>query len=133
MPRGMTTAVVDPETGMLADQYCPMSERVVMRSASVSNIKCLLHQPRIDTMLASVTDEFGESTVTTIPATDVPYDEQRPVERPYIEEVDESEPISRTGRPEGVEKKPAVRVEETYYVEYWRGERKPSSRSPVKP
>ena len=133
MPKGMTTVVVDPETGMLADQYCPMSERVVMRSASVSNIKCMLHQPRIDTMVASVSGEFDESTVTTIPATDVPYDEQGPVQRPYIEEVDESEPISRTGRPDPVEKKPAVRVEETYYVEFSRGERKSSSGAPLRP
>ncbi len=126
MPRGLTSVVVDPETGMLADHYCPTSERVVMKSASVSNIKCLLHQPRIDTMLAADTSEYDQPPTTiTIPATDVNY-EERPVTRSYIDEVEE--PASRVPdkkkaeRPDSMEK-PNARVQESYYIEYSRTER----------
>jgi penicillin-binding protein 1B len=125
MPRGLTTVVVDPETGMLADQYCPTSERVVMGTSSVSNIKCLLHQPRIDTMVAMDTGEYEQPTIpVTIPAVDVPYDERPPVTRPYIDEIEEpsDSSVDKNGeRPRRVEK-PDESIGETYLIEYSRRE-----------
>ncbi|MEO8043028.1 MAG: penicillin-binding transpeptidase domain-containing protein, partial [Acidobacteriota bacterium] len=126
MPRGLTSVVVDPETGMLADQYCPTSERVVMKAASVSNIKCLLHQPRIDSMHAFDTGEYDQPPVpVTIPA--VVSSEERPVTRSYIDEVEDPEPRApekkNAERPDSFEK-PNARVQESYNIEYPRTETK---------
>ncbi len=127
MPRGLVSVVVDPETGMLADQYCPQSERVVMKTSSVSNIKCLLHQPRLDTMLVAETGEYDQpSTTITIPAVDISYGEERRVTRPYIDEIEEPatrSPDKKAERPDLVEE-PDVRSRDTYYVEYPRTEKK---------
>lgn len=99
MPKGLTTAVVDPTTGMLADAFCPMAEKVVVPAAAVSNIKCLLHQPKQQPVMMAdlATPEFPE-TVTTIPAT-APGMRERPIERPYIDEYDEMEKSSPSRTP----------------------------------
>jgi penicillin-binding protein 1B len=127
MPKGLTTVVVDPETGMLADQYCPTSERVVMKTSSVSNIKCLLHQPRIETMLAMETGGYDQSPApVTIPAVEVLYDE-RPVTTPYIDEVEEPSPLSnhdKKAEHPASEQEPNARVRESYYIEFSRSETK---------
>ena len=126
MPRGLTSVVVDPETGMLADQFCPMSERVVLKTSSVSNIKCLVHQPRIDAMLASNTESLEEpSTVVTIPAVDAG-DTDVPVTRPYIEEVEESDDDSSGTRRQPAEK-PGARIQESYYTEFSKAEKRRAS------
>ena len=53
VPKGLVTVEIDPETGMLADTYCPRRETVVVPSSASSNIKCLRHQPDLpDTLLA---------------------------------------------------------------------------------
>ncbi len=127
MPRGLVSVVVDPETGMLADQFCPQSERVVMKTSSVSNIKCLLHQPRLDTLLAVETGEYDQSpTSITIPAVDIGDGEDRPVTRAYIDEVEEPAtrlPDKKTERPDLVDE-PDFRSSDTYYIEYPRTEKK---------
>lgn len=132
MPRGLTEVVVDPETGMLADQYCPTSERVVMKASSVSNIKCLLHQPRIDTMIAADTSEYAQPPNTiTIPAAVAA--EERPVTRSYIDEVEDSEPHApekkNAERPDPLGK-PNARVQESHYIEYSRTQAKPHGGRP---
>jgi membrane carboxypeptidase/penicillin-binding protein len=53
MPKGLTEVTIDPETGMLADVYCPQSEKVVVPTGAVSGIKCLKHQPQPETLVAS--------------------------------------------------------------------------------
>jgi hypothetical protein len=47
-----------------------MSERVVVKASSAPNVKCLLHQPKIDTMYASADegDTWEEANATEIPA-----------------------------------------------------------------
>jgi penicillin-binding protein 1B len=62
MPKGLTTIEVDPETGMLADSFCPHREKVVVPSSAVSNIKCLRHQPDSpETLLAENMESYEES------------------------------------------------------------------------
>jgi penicillin-binding protein 1B len=95
MPNGLTEIVVDPETGMLADQYCPQSERVVLPRSAASNIKCITHQPRTDVLLAENVPVEGEQNVTNIPAA---FEAHEPAEldvRPYIDHFDEGKPIVR--------------------------------------
>ncbi|HEY0461868.1 MAG TPA: PBP1A family penicillin-binding protein [Pyrinomonadaceae bacterium] len=53
MPKGLMEVTIDPETGMLADTYCPQSEKVVVPSGAVSGIKCLKHQPQPEYLEAS--------------------------------------------------------------------------------
>jgi penicillin-binding protein 1B len=53
MPKGLTEVTIDPETGMLADVYCPQSEKVVVPTGAVSGIKCFKHQPLPESYVAS--------------------------------------------------------------------------------
>jgi penicillin-binding protein 1B len=53
MPKGLIEVTVDPETGMLADSFCPQTEKVVVQSGMVSGIKCLKHQPLPESYVAS--------------------------------------------------------------------------------
>jgi penicillin-binding protein 1B len=70
MPEGLVEMVVDPESGMLADRYCPHSEKVVLPRSSASNVRCLLHQPQPEVLLASAEtgDQLSEPVVNEIPA-----------------------------------------------------------------
>lgn len=52
MPNGLMEVVIDPETGMLADKFCPQREKIVVPANSYSNLKCLRHQPRTEMMYA---------------------------------------------------------------------------------
>ncbi|HEX8369513.1 MAG TPA: PBP1A family penicillin-binding protein [Pyrinomonadaceae bacterium] len=52
MPKGLVEVTIDPETGMLAGEYCPQRERVVVPSKSFSNLECLRHQPKPDVLYA---------------------------------------------------------------------------------
>jgi penicillin-binding protein 1B len=52
MPKGLIEVTIDPETGMLADEYCPQREKVVVPSKSFSNLMCLRHQPKTDVLYA---------------------------------------------------------------------------------
>lgn len=52
MPKGLVEVTIDPETGMLADDFCPQREKVVVPSKSFSNLECLRHQPKPDVLYA---------------------------------------------------------------------------------
>ena len=65
VPKGMVRVEIDPETGMLADKYCPHRETVVVRSSSAANIHCLKHQPQIKETLVAINDE----TIGPLPET----------------------------------------------------------------
>ncbi|HEY8562859.1 MAG TPA: PBP1A family penicillin-binding protein [Pyrinomonadaceae bacterium] len=52
MPRGLTEMTIDPETGMMADSFCPQTEKVVVPTGAVSGVKCLKHQPLPETFVA---------------------------------------------------------------------------------
>lgn len=53
MPNGLTEVTIDPETGMMADVFCPQSEKVVVPTGAVSGIKCLKHEPLPESYVAS--------------------------------------------------------------------------------
>lgn len=61
MPKGLIQVTIDPETGMLADEYCPQRETVVVPAKSFSNLMCLRHQPRPETLYAGYTN--SEETI----------------------------------------------------------------------
>ena len=96
MPAGLTEMVVDPETGMQADSYCPQSERVVLPTWAASGIKCLLHQPQPEVMVASadVGAEWQEMNSITIPAAteEVVEEAAEPPSSTYLEEAERSRP-----------------------------------------
>ena len=66
MPKGLVTAEIDPETGMLADKFCPHRETVVVPSSSSANIHCLKHQPQITENLVAVNYETIEPLPETV-------------------------------------------------------------------
>lgn len=110
VPNGLVEMVVDPETGMLADSYCPHSERVVLPRMAATNIKCITHQPMPEGLVAeNISDEYEEA-VTNIPAA---YESQQPVQteaeyymdsrprtdvRPYIDSYEETVPKPKIDR-----------------------------------
>jgi penicillin-binding protein 1B len=55
MPKGLMEVTIDPETGMLADEYCPQREKAVVPAKSFSNLTCLRHQPKPDVLYAGQT------------------------------------------------------------------------------
>jgi penicillin-binding protein 1B len=89
MPSGLVEMVVDAETGMLADQFCPHTERVVLPRMAASNIKCITHQPRPDVLLAENVPAEYEENVTNIPTAYEGHELVEPDVRPYIEHYDE--------------------------------------------
>jgi penicillin-binding protein 1B len=95
MPSGLTEIVVDPETGMLADSFCPHSERVVVPRMAASNIKCITHQPKMDYLMASAEttdEELSEINSVTIPAAEDRTEvETTPPEETYLDEADRPE------------------------------------------
>ena len=96
MPAGLTEIVVDPETGMQADSFCPQSERVVVPISAASSIKCLLHQPQPEILVASadVEAEWQELNTITIPAAAEERVEESaaPPSTTYLEEAERSMP-----------------------------------------
>jgi penicillin-binding protein 1B len=60
MPKGLLEIAIDPETGMLADKFCPAKEKVVILSNAFSNIACWRHQPKMETMYAEFSPEEYE-------------------------------------------------------------------------
>lgn len=53
MPKGLIEVTIDPETGMTADAYCPLTEKVVVTSGMVSGVRCFKHQPVPESYVAS--------------------------------------------------------------------------------
>jgi penicillin-binding protein 1B len=97
MPRGLTEVVVDPATGMLADSFCPTSERVVLPRHAATNIKCTMHEPQHEYLLASADaaeQEWLETNSITVPAAteaQVESEMRMPAET-YLEEAERSVP-----------------------------------------
>jgi penicillin-binding protein 1B len=56
VPEGLMTVNVDSETGMLADQYCPHKELMIVKANSVSNYYCFKHRPLQETFTAEKYD-----------------------------------------------------------------------------
>jgi penicillin-binding protein 1B len=65
MPKGLMEITIDPETGMLADKFCPAKEKVVIPANSFSNIACWRHQPKMETMYAEFSPEEYELNAPT--------------------------------------------------------------------
>lgn len=55
MPKGLVEVTIDPETGMIADNFCPAREKIVIPNRAYSNISCLRHQPKTEPMFADYT------------------------------------------------------------------------------
>lgn len=70
MPKGLIEVTIDPETGMLADSFCPQSEKVVVSSGMVSGVKCFKHQPVPETYTASneIPQNYQMPNETDVPA-----------------------------------------------------------------
>lgn len=125
MPKGLTEVAVDPETGMIADNFCPHREMVVAPASAVSNIKCLRHQPKLETYTAVNAETFDSpETVIITPASEtetISLDTRNtdPVNQDYkqINGVPAKKEITEKPRfdePKNVEKKKI----ETYYNDY---------------
>jgi penicillin-binding protein 1B len=84
MPKGLIEVTIDPETGMLADEFCPQREKAVVPAKSFSNLTCLRHQPKPDVLDAdypvneSIAPENYETTDYQVKTT-----EQTPTVEPY--------------------------------------------------
>jgi penicillin-binding protein 1B len=121
MPRGLTAVVVDPATGMLADTYCPMSEKVVLPTSAVSNIKCLLHQPRVAPVVTADLDStISPDTIITYPTSDLGNEPKTNIERPYYEEYEETERTLPEPAPKQKPKGHDRPINDSYFLEYER-------------
>ena len=64
-PPGVSTALIDPSTGMLATEYCPTTLTEVFRQGGVPTQLCNRHQTWGDTQVAGFSDpseeDFGEA------------------------------------------------------------------------
>jgi penicillin-binding protein 1B len=61
-PRGVTTAVIDPTTGLLATEYCPAVLTEVFRDGTVPTELCNQHQSYWEQEIAEAMDEGGEDS-----------------------------------------------------------------------
>lgn len=59
-PAGITTATIDPTTGLLATQYCPAVLTEVFRRGEAPTEVCDRHGIGSDVQVAEMVDEFGE-------------------------------------------------------------------------
>ena len=97
MPKGLSEVTIDPETGMMADVFCPNSEKVVVPSGAVSGIKCFKHQPLPETYVA-VNEQNPDfvNTLTIEPANNQAIEDE-------VQTPDEANYKEFNGRPESVE------------------------------
>jgi membrane peptidoglycan carboxypeptidase len=58
-PPGITTAVVDPSTGLLATEFCPYVMTEVFREGEVPSQLCDRHSSYFDAQLAEAADGYG--------------------------------------------------------------------------
>ena len=113
MPKGLTEVTIDPETGMLADEYCPQREKVVVPSKSFSNLMCLRHEPKPDVLYAqySSPETIAPENYQTIELESETAEETKTVEQyKSINGI----PVSREGKNEKitVEKNENLKTEE---------------------
>jgi penicillin-binding protein 1B len=77
-PPGVSTALVDPSTGLLATEYCPTTLTEVFRQGDVPTRLCNRHQGWGDTQVAGYSDsESSEETEETAEAEEVAQAEDR--------------------------------------------------------
>ena len=65
-PAGITTVEIDPETGMVANAYCPQRERVAVTGNFVTTAECYKHSPTLETIASSGVAEYGDPAVVYI-------------------------------------------------------------------
>jgi penicillin-binding protein 1B len=122
MPKGLTEVTIDPETGMMADVYCPQSEKVVVPTGAVSGVKCLKHQPMPESYVAvneRVPDYVNNLTIEPANNQTVEPEEEQKVQtnfndindNPGRDEVRESKPPKEN-------KKSSEPLKETYFESY---------------
>jgi membrane carboxypeptidase/penicillin-binding protein len=61
-PAGITTVEIDPETGMVANTYCPQRERVAVTGNFVTTAECYKHSQMLEA-IASDGTQYGEPPV----------------------------------------------------------------------
>jgi penicillin-binding protein 1B len=59
-PPGVTTAVIDPTTGLLATEFCPYVMTEVFREGEAPSELCNRHSSYFDTQIAEASDGYGE-------------------------------------------------------------------------
>ncbi len=59
-PPGLTTAVIDPTTGLLATEFCPLMITEVFREGEVPSRLCDRHTSYFDAQFANVDESMGE-------------------------------------------------------------------------
>ena len=122
MPKGLTEVTIDPETGMLADSYCPQSEKVVVPTGAVSGIRCFKHQPQPESYVAS--NEQRSDYVNTVAIEPANSQSVEPEEEQKIQ-TNDGEPDSKRENMEFQEnsapkktKKVKETIKETYFDVY---------------
>ena len=123
MPKGLTEAIVDPESGMLADEFCPQSEKVVVPTGAVSNIRCFKHQPQPENLTASNTEpQFNQPAFELdVPVTVYENEKFDPENEPREPKVVPSENADDPAR-----KPKRMELKKTYFDDF--EEQKPRSR-----
>ncbi|HSK72947.1 MAG TPA: PBP1A family penicillin-binding protein [Pyrinomonadaceae bacterium] len=115
MPAGLTTVVIDPDTGMLADENCPQEEKVVVPTYAASNIHCWKHQPRQNLILAEEieTYELPEEPILVLPSRILVQTEEIEKPKPVVEYKDiDGIPVQREERTEEPRIKPLPKARE---------------------
>ncbi|MES1245640.1 MAG: hypothetical protein ABUT39_28805, partial [Acidobacteriota bacterium] len=59
-PSGITTAVIDPTTGLLATEFCPYVMTEVFREGEAPSQLCDRHSSYFDAQFAEATEGYGE-------------------------------------------------------------------------
>jgi penicillin-binding protein 1B len=102
MPKGLIEVTIDPETGMMADAFCPLSEKVVVTGGMVSGARCFKHQPMPETYTASndLPTNYRMPNETNVPAAvyeNADIDSEKPSESANKESVpaENSMPVRR--------------------------------------
>lgn len=63
IPGGLLELNIDPETGMIADSYCPTSEKIIVREAFAPVGRCYKHMPQQETLTAQNTVEDSPNEI----------------------------------------------------------------------
>lgn len=123
MPGGLAEVLIDPETGMAADSFCPQSEKVVVPSGMVSGIKCLRHQPLPETYTAAVnTEDYSLSQTSEVAAVVV----ERPIEAENVEGFKDLNGVPTERERRSEPKKINQEIEHTYIEDFERSASKPA-------
>jgi membrane carboxypeptidase/penicillin-binding protein len=117
MPRGLTEVTVDPETGMLADAFCPAKEKVVVATGVVSGIRCFKHQPMPESFVADADAPQANQPPMESEAAAVVIETETSGtnEDPVLKNSDNAPPVKR----EKTEKSlPTQEIRKTYFEDF---------------